>query len=38
MPAFGYTRVSSEGQAAEGVSLDAQAARIAAWCAANDAI
>ncbi|MBV8610028.1 MAG: recombinase family protein [Singulisphaera sp.] len=37
VPAFGYTRVSSEGQAAEGVSLDAQAARIAAWCAANDA-
>jgi site-specific DNA recombinase len=37
VPAFGYTRVSSEGQATEGVSLDAQAARIAAWCAANDA-
>src|SRR6266540_4221445 len=35
--AFGYTRVSSEGQATEGVSLDAQRARIAAWCAANDA-
>jgi site-specific DNA recombinase len=37
VPAFGYTRVSSEGQATEGVSLDAQRARIAAWCAANDA-
>lgn len=33
--AIGYIRVSTEGQAAEGVSLDAQRGRIAAWCAAN---
>jgi len=33
--AIGYVRVSTEGQAADGVSLDAQRARIAAWCEAN---
>ena len=38
MRAWGYCRVSSAGQAVEGVSLDAQRARIAAWCAARDAI
>jgi site-specific DNA recombinase len=30
--AIGYTRVSTEEQASEGVSLAAQSARIAAWC------
>ena len=34
--AIGYTRVSTEQQANEGVSLDAQRAKIAAWCAAHD--
>ena len=34
--AIGYIRVSTEQQANEGVSLDAQKAKIAAWCAAND--
>jgi site-specific DNA recombinase len=34
--AVGYIRVSTEGQAVEGVSLDAQRARIAAWCVANE--
>ena len=34
--AFGYVRVSTEQQAGEGVSLEAQQARIAAWCLAND--
>ena len=38
MRAGGYCRGSSEGQAAEGVSLDAQRARIEAWCAARGAI
>jgi DNA invertase Pin-like site-specific DNA recombinase len=37
MQAFGYIRVSSVGQAVEGVSLDAQRAKIEAWCLANDA-
>ena len=32
----GYIRVSSEGQAAEGVSLDAQRAKLAAYCLATD--
>lgn len=32
----GYVRVSTEGQAVEGVSLDAQEAKIRAWCVAND--
>jgi site-specific DNA recombinase len=35
MNAIGYVRVSSEGQATEGVSLTAQQARIRAWCVAN---
>lgn len=34
--AIGYIRVSTEQQADEGVSLDAQKAKIAAWCVAND--
>jgi len=34
--AFGYVRVSSVGQAVEGVSLDAQRGKIQAWCVAND--
>ena len=33
--AIGYVRVSAEGQASEGVSLDPQKARIEAWAAAN---
>lgn len=32
MRAIGYIRVSTEGQVAEGVSLDAQRERIANWC------
>ena len=35
MHAIGYIRVSTAGQAAEGVGLDAQRARIEAWCVAN---
>lgn len=35
MKAIGYIRVSTDGQAAEGVSLDAQRERIAAWCIGN---
>jgi DNA invertase Pin-like site-specific DNA recombinase len=35
MTAIGYARVSTAEQADEGVSLDAQKARIAAWCEAN---
>ena len=35
--AIGYIRVSTQGQAEEGVSLDAQRAKIAAWCSLNDA-
>ena len=34
--AIGYIRVSTEQQATEGVSLDAQKAKIAAWCMANE--
>jgi len=34
--AIGYIRVSTEQQADEGVSLDAQKAKIAAWCEIND--
>jgi DNA invertase Pin-like site-specific DNA recombinase len=37
MRAIGYVRVSTAEQAAEGVSLEAQRARIAAWAQANDA-
>lgn len=33
--AVGYCRVSTDGQATEGVSLDAQKARIEAWAEAN---
>jgi DNA invertase Pin-like site-specific DNA recombinase len=35
MNAIGYARVSTDGQATDGVSLDAQQARIRAWCEAN---
>ena len=34
--AIGYIRVSTQKQAVEGVSLDAQRAKIEAWCPAND--
>lgn len=34
--AIGYVRVSTEEKATEGVSLDAQKAKLAAWCLAND--
>lgn len=34
--AVGYIRVSTQGQADEGVSLEAQEAKIISWCAAND--
>ena len=34
--AIGYIRVSTQGQADEGVSLAAQRAKIAAWCNLND--
>jgi site-specific DNA recombinase len=37
MRAIAYIRVSTEQQATEGVSLDAQRERIAAWCVLNDA-
>lgn len=37
MRAIGYVRVSTEGQATDGVSLDAQRARIEAWALANGA-
>ncbi len=36
MRAVGYIRVSTEEQAREGVSLDAQRARIEAWAVANE--
>lgn len=32
---FGYVRVSTERQASEGISLEAQEAKIAAWCELN---
>lgn len=35
MKAVGYARVSTDGQAQDGVSLDAQRARIEAWSLAN---
>lgn len=35
MRAIGYVRVSTEEQANDGVSLDAQRERIAAWCSVN---
>ncbi len=34
--AIGYVRVSTDGQAVDGVTLEAQEAKIRAWCAAND--
>lgn len=34
--AIGYIRVSTDKQADEGVSLDAQRAKIESWCKAND--
>ena len=34
--AFAYIRVSTPGQADEGVSLEAQQAKIQAWCLVND--
>src|SRR5438067_13834535 len=34
-PAIGYCRVSTELQAQEGISLEAQQARIRAWCEGN---
>lgn len=34
--AIGYIRVSTDGQAVDGVSLDAQRSRIQAWCVANE--
>lgn len=37
MQAFGYCRVSTEHQAAEGVSLAAQRGKIEAWCRFNEA-
>jgi DNA invertase Pin-like site-specific DNA recombinase len=37
MKAIGYTRVSTEGQAADGVSLAAQEAKIRAWAEFSDA-
>jgi DNA invertase Pin-like site-specific DNA recombinase len=33
--AFGYVRVSTAGQVEDGVSLEAQRARLTAWCVAN---
>jgi DNA invertase Pin-like site-specific DNA recombinase len=36
--AIGYVRVSTAGQAEEGASLEAQRAKIQAWCALNDAV
>jgi site-specific DNA recombinase len=35
MRAIGYVRVSTDGQVADGVSLEAQQARIRSWCEAN---
>jgi site-specific DNA recombinase len=36
MKAIGYIRVSTQKQAEQGVSLEAQRAKIEAWCLAND--
>jgi site-specific DNA recombinase len=38
MNAVWYARVSTDGQVTDGVSLDAQQARIRAWCEVNDYI
>lgn len=35
MMAFGYARVSTDGQATDGISLEAQSRRIEMWCQAN---
>ncbi|MGE5712033.1 MAG: recombinase family protein [Nitrospira sp.] len=35
MQAIGYVRVSTDGQAVDGVSLDAQREKIRAWCVLN---
>jgi site-specific DNA recombinase len=35
---FAYVRVSTEEQARDGISLDAQKAKIQAWCDLNDAV
>lgn len=37
MEAIGYVRVSTEEQARDGISVEAQQARIEAWCKAHDA-
>ena len=37
MKVIGYTRVSTQGQVDDGVSLDAQKNKIEAWCMVNDA-
>ena len=37
MKAIGYCRVSTEGQAVDGVSMDAQEAKIRAWAELNNA-
>ena len=34
--AYGYVRVSTQGQADDGISLDAQKAKVAAWASLND--
>jgi site-specific DNA recombinase len=34
--AIGYVRVSTQGQADEGISLEAQRQRIEAWCLVNE--
>ncbi len=36
MKAIGYIRVSTQDQAEEGISLEAQRAKIEAWCLVND--
>jgi len=36
MKAIGYVRVSTAGQADDGISLEAQQAKIEAWCIAHD--
>ena len=37
MRTIGYVRVSTEGQAQDGVSLDAQEAKVRAWAELNNA-